>query len=184
MSQTPPTVEARLARLEDQNRRLRGTVVALAGVVIAAVAVGWSVNQAVPNVIEAREFRVINDEGEVATTLAADEGGGVVVVNNAEGKTVISLAADEDGGVVELLNDQGKQVIGFWAEENGSLVRVANAKGQPVIGIGANEEGGLIRVLNAENEQVIRIYADLDGGAVVVRNLATGDTEVYSADGN
>lgn len=104
MNTNPTTVEARLSRLETQNRRQRGAIVGLVGVVVAAVAVGWSASQAVPDVIQAEKFEVVNDEGDGVVLMSWDKDGGLIEVLNPEGSEVAMVGGTVVGGMVRVTN--------------------------------------------------------------------------------
>jgi hypothetical protein len=65
----PTAVEFRLDRLEQDNRRLKQTVGALLLVLAAVPLVGAVMPQQIPDVIEARTFRVIDENGNYRVSM-------------------------------------------------------------------------------------------------------------------
>jgi hypothetical protein len=89
------TTEQRVERLERTNRRYRWGIVI---VIFAAMIVGAAgAGDDVPDVIRARKFEVVNEEGTTLVALSGDEDGGTVTTSSAKGTTLVKLGADVDG---------------------------------------------------------------------------------------
>ena len=70
------TESARIASLETQVRILKRMLFGVFGVVVAGAALGATSLQTVPDVIQAKKFEVVNDEGKVLVALGNIKGGG------------------------------------------------------------------------------------------------------------
>jgi hypothetical protein len=118
------TVEERISRLEDENRKLTRTVVALSGAggVAAAVGLAGSAGAAattvvvgvssvlllsaraafrVRNVVQARKFEVVNDMGQVLVALGETaEGDGAVATYSELGSHLGHVSRVDDDTIV------------------------------------------------------------------------------------
>ncbi len=118
------TLEQRVSRLENENRRLARTVVALSSAGSVAAAVGFaggagaaattmvlgfsgalwlSVRSAlrVPNVIQARKFEVVGDMGQVLVALGESaEGEGAVATYDVGGRRLGHVSRVDDDAIV------------------------------------------------------------------------------------
>ena len=92
----------RVAKLERDNRRLKLGGLALAAVLVAVPLVGAVLPQEVPDVIDARQFRVLDSQGQMRAAMI--ESG--VSVLDAQGEV---RAAMGDPGVV-VFDEQGQVV--------------------------------------------------------------------------
>ena len=133
----PAAVEFRLERLEQDNRRLNLTVGALLLVMAGAACAGAMMPEQIPQVIEAREFRMIdangtvliaiNDEGfsyfdEIGRVSTGFSHGEILASMSTESSDVIDArmfrVVDENGVVRALMNADS---IGYF-DENGNVV--------------------------------------------------------------
>ncbi|RTZ91264.1 MAG: hypothetical protein DSY81_06675 [Bacillota bacterium] len=110
--------------------------------------------QTVPDLIQAKRFEVVNDEGKVVASFYANMGGGMLSFSNKDGEVVAGLGSDEvnGGGVLGINNKDGKRVAGIHADENGGVARVFNNKFTEVAGIRATPDGGVLGLFNNEGK--------------------------------
>jgi uncharacterized lipoprotein YajG len=149
--------EERINGLETQVRTLKRIVYGFGCVLLAGIVVGATSLQNVPDVIQAKKFEVVNDEGKVVASFYANMGGGMLSVSNKDGEVVVGLGSDEvnGGGVLGINNKDGKIVAGIFANENGGVARVLNNKFTEVVRIDVDNNGyGEIKVTNSEGEDV------------------------------
>lgn len=180
-----PTIDSRLAAVENQLRFQRTII---AGLLIALVAlVGYGASEGIPDVIRARKFVVVSEEGrEVvvikswkyggwfqikssdgikSTHLLSHDGKGLgrLDIKNKEGKNIFFVGADVVGnGAVSLNNKEGKGIItlGFTVTDNGHLVvKSREGKGKVMIQ-GGSDDGGSLIIYNKTGEEVVQVYAD------------------------
>ena len=98
------TLEQRLNRLERQNKSMR-CVLGAFGLLLAASLL-WGASKPIPEIIQARRFEVINDQGKPAVALYHwNGGGGVMAVRDPEGKSKGTFAVAKEGDAYLLLND-------------------------------------------------------------------------------
>lgn len=84
------SIEQRFERMERQIKRLRLTVFGLVAVLLAVPLVGAVMPQEIPDVIEARKFRVIDENGKVRAGMLA---GGIIYADE-NGTTRAGMGAE------------------------------------------------------------------------------------------
>jgi hypothetical protein len=107
------TIEQRLDRLENQNRRLKWVLTTIVGLAVTACVAGLKYEQdeqtpverpgAAATVVQAGRFEVVDSNGRVVAVMGMnrDRTGGVVFTNNRHGALVAQMgAADDERGVV------------------------------------------------------------------------------------
>ena len=153
--------EERIAVLELQYRTMKRIVLGVAWVIslnfaiCSLIIVGYFVSTTnVPDLIQAKRFEVVNDEGKVVASFYPSMGGGMLSFSNKDGEVVAGLGSDEvnGGGVLGINNKDGKRVAGIHADENGGVARVLNNKFTEVAGIRATPDGGVLGLFNNEGK--------------------------------
>lgn len=165
------STEERLDRLERQNRLLKGGV----GLTLLAVVAGglliFAVLGSVPEVIEARAFHVVTDDGRVLVKLEGmiyddDTGGGTVTTLNSQGYPTVELGAGPLGGdgsgEVSVLNDQGEEVVRLWALTNEGVITTLNGEGDTLVELGMNDAGDG-SITTQSHEEQLRVKEGLPG---------------------
>ena len=135
-------LEARLTRLERQNRWLwLGLVVMLAGA-LAQVTVGQAASA--PRTLEAEQFLVRDASGRTLALLGADAAGNAALAfNDAGGKTRAALGLKSDGTSGLMLNDQrGDKRASLSTQSSGKAgLSLFDDQGKIRAGIALNERG-------------------------------------------
>ncbi len=129
------TIEERIERLERQNRHLS---LGLAGAAVAAVAVfaGAAQRQVVPDVIKAKAFHLVTDDGKTLVKIEDSKGlgfglAGTVTTYAGNGTKLVELGATSRGGAVTTFNGQGKDLIRLGVTTDGTgLVGVFDPSGR------------------------------------------------------
>ena len=122
-------MEARLERLDRRTRRLQYACGALLALLCMPVLL--AAGPAIPDVVQARAFEVIDKSGAPVVQLEADANGGRIWVWNKLGKVTVSMSNSEDShGVFRLYAHRGN-------------------RGQPYAVITADESGGRITIEGA-----------------------------------
>ena len=95
--------------LRNQIRTLKRVLYTLCSVgVLGGLLAATNLNS-VPDVIQAKKFEVVNDEGKIQAMLFADPGGGALGISNKDGKPVAAVRVDADGdGAVVTQNGKGQ----------------------------------------------------------------------------
>ncbi len=170
------TLEERLARLERQNRWMKCGLALLLVVGVAAGLLGFSSQDAVPDVVKARAFHVVGKDGKLLVKLedvgtGADVAGQVTTLNS-KGQELVYLGSTTDGnGVVTTLNGKGQDLVQLTATRDGKgMVRTLNGKGQAIVRLGVMACGaGSVTTLNGKGREVVDLTTMKDGrGAVAI----------------
>ena len=122
--------EERINVLETQVRTLKRIVYGFGCLLVAGVIVSATSLQTVPDVIQAKKFEVVNDDGKPVVNLYAYDDGGVLSIQNKEGKSVAALFTNTNGGVLGIHNKDGKQVAKLSAKEGGGVLKTLDGKGE------------------------------------------------------
>ena len=109
----------------------------MAGIALAATSM-----QGVPNVIQAKAFQVVDDEGKVMAALVEGATNGVLTIFNKDGKIVARMDANAAGGLFGINSKDGKRVAGLSAQPDGGLLGINNKDGEIVVGLGSDPDGG------------------------------------------
>ncbi len=118
------SIEQRLERLERQNRWLKGGLASLVVVLAAGVLFGFASQQEIPDLIKARQFQVVSEDGLVLVKLEGTLGRvglrGTVETLNGKGQELVRLLATKDGGgAVWTLNAEGQSLVLLGADPDG-----------------------------------------------------------------
>ena len=151
--------EERINGLETQVRTLKRIVYGFGCLLVAGVVVSATSLQTVPDVIQAKKFEVVNDEGKVVASFYANMGGGMLSFSNKDGEVVAGLGSDEvnGGGVLGINNKDGKIVAGIFANKDGGVARVLNNKFTEVVAISATPDGGVLGLSNNEGNSLLHL---------------------------
>ncbi len=139
--------QERLERLERQVRWYRNLTVLLLLAVAALLLSG--AGEAVPEVIRARSFEMVSQDGEPLAALRPTSAGGAIGIFNRKGGTAGVLTADATGGgLLNIISPHGR---------NGVLV----------LGYNADETGGAVTVYNKEEREVVTLRPDPGGVGII-----------------
>ena len=126
------TIEERFERLERTNRRYRWgivitiTLVAIAEIVATVILIGYYV----PDVIRAKSFEVVNEEGTTLVKLGATK---------------------DDDGMVETFSAKGTRLVGLTVtKDDNGMVTTSSAKGTTLVKLGASEGNGVVATFGAD----------------------------------
>ena len=134
--------DARIASLETQVRTLRRMLLGVLGLVAAGGLVAASSMQSVPDLIQAKTFEVVNDEGQVFVLIS----GSTTQPN--------STKSVQQGGIISTYNSQGKKLILMGMNDHGSGgIQTLNNKGNTLVSLSTNTQGeGTILTQNGKGE--------------------------------
>ena len=120
-----------ITELRNQVRTLKRIVYGFGCLLVAGVIVSATSVQTVPDVIQAKKFEVVNDEGKTVVELATTKDGGVLSIRNNDVKTVATVGVDADGGVLDILSTDGK-LAGLLSVDKdcGGVLHLRNIKGE------------------------------------------------------
>ena len=161
-----------ITELRNQVRTLKRIVYGFGCLLVAGVVVGATSLQTVPEVIQAKRFEVVNDDGKTVAEIFADEDGGALRILNKDGQPVVGFFADEDGGMLGISNKDGTPVSGLYSDKDGGVLRIYSKDGASVATIFAREDGGAFGILNKDGGTVVGLFSDdnSDGRVITLDN--------------
>jgi hypothetical protein len=122
--------------LRNQVRTLKRMLFGVFGVVVVGGLLAATSLQSVPDVIQAKKFEVVNDEGKVVVVMepVLHQGThyGFVTTANSKGQTLVELTATTEGeGVVETQNGKGQTLVklGTYSGTHGGYVETFTQTG-------------------------------------------------------
>ena len=179
------TTEDRIENLENQVRRQRRWNIALGAVVVVGGLMAATGVRSVPDVIQAKKFEVVNDEGKAVVLLESvffkGEHYGFVATQNGKGGTLVRLSATADGkGAVETQNGKGQTLVELSTTTDGyGAVETQNGKGQTLVELGVTTEGeGMILTENGKGQTLVQLGATTGGSGSVTTQNGKGQTLV------
>ena len=167
-----PTQEARIEVLERRIRLQRRWNIVLGTAVIAGGLSAAARVPTAPEVIQAKAFEVVNDEGKTVVTLRSSKGSGVIMNHDRVGRrTFLVSNAEGEGGVfrgqVRTLNADGKSLVRLGATDGGEgLLTTHGAEGRQVVRIGAADGSGFVGIRDRHGHALAMIAEGLEGGGV------------------
>ena len=146
---------SRIESLEGQVRTLKRIFATLFGLVIAAGLLAATTLQAIPDVVQAKKFEVLNEDGQVVVQLASNSAGGLVEIKNGKGLNLVRLIAYPEGGTVSAHDGKGRTLLLMGGNEHGSGALQTRANtGKTLVTLGTNQEGeGIVFTQNGQGEQ-------------------------------
>jgi len=161
--------------LRYQVRTLKRMLFGVFGLVVVGGLLAATSLQNVPDVIKAKGFEVVNDEGKVTFDIANREFGSSLIFYNKDGKPVAGLGTKSNGGVLRISNTDGITVATIYANEFGGALGVFNKDEKSVAGLVATESGGMMGISNKDGEIVGGIHVDKNEDGVVTTRNSKGE---------
>ena len=138
-------MQKEITELRNQVRTLKSVVYGLGCLLVAGIVVGATSLQTVPDVIQAKKFEVVDDDGKVFVLIS-----GSTTQSN-------SNKSHQEGGIISTYNSQGEKLILMGMNNHGSgAIQTKNNKGDTLVSLATDHNGnGVIRgsrieVLNKE----------------------------------
>ncbi len=167
------TIEERVERLERQNRHLR---LGFVGVVLVAATIftGAAQRETVPDVVKAKAFHLVTDDGKTLVKIEDTKGlgfgiGGTVTTYAGNGTELVKLTTTTGGaGMVTTLDGKGQKLASLRATGGGQgAVVTYSSKGQKLVELGATSRGGAVTTFNGQGKDLIRLGVTTDGTGLV-----------------
>ena len=169
------STDTRIESLESQVRTLKRMLFGVFGLVVVGGLLAATSLQSVPDVIQAKKFQVVTDEGKVIVGLGYGGGGGLLRIFNQYGKqfAVLGLRGEGEGGL-GISNKDGVEVAALLAYEDLGMLGIYNKDGEPVAGIDATPGGGELHIFNKDWKRVVAIGADANGDGLMTTHDSKG----------
>ena len=170
----------RIESLEEQVRSLKRMLLAAFGVLIVAGLLAAKTPQTVPDVIQAKKFELVNDEGRVRARLfltGGQEGlSAMLQMHEKGGMPVVQVSTNSQGGQLEFFNGKGKNSVSLNTRSSGGSLQVRNEAGQRAARLKAGSHGGgELEIRNKDSQGVVGIGADHSGDGLLRLGNSKGD---------
>jgi len=166
-----------ITELRNQVRTLKRIVYGFGCLLVAGVVVGATSLQRAPNVIQAKKFEVVNDEGKIVSVSSSDsEGHGMFFLMDKGQKATVHLGSNQDsdgdpaGGSVSVLNEKQKDVVSLSVWKGDGQLYISNKDGNFAVDLGVSKGAGNLSIMNKDEETVVDLGVYNDGGLLDVTN--------------
>ena len=144
------STDTRIQLLESQVRTLRHTVCIMAGLLVVGVLLATTHRQAIPDLIQAKKFEVVTDDGDV-----------VVAIESMRPEIIKGVTINElpQYGTIRLLSSQGVSIVDFGVDSfgNGKLV-TRNDEGSALVSVEADLLGaGEVTTWNGMGRRLVML---------------------------
>jgi len=139
--------EDRIYILETQVRSLKRIVCLVCCLLVAGVAISATQSQGVPNVIQAKSFEVVNDDGTAIVQLSRTTAGlGTIRTMNNQGQELVRLGVTVSGkGFIKTLDGNGEVLVQLGVTTDGEgIIKTMNGNGRALVLLGGlRGQGGV-----------------------------------------
>jgi len=174
------TIEMRLQKLEATNRRYK-TILFLLIASFATIIMAFRNPKIVPDVIQAKRFEVVDDNGNVLINLSQDAGKGIIKTYNRDGKKLVNITYTVNNeGYMGIEDGKGQEMMRFSSsnEGGGGYISIFNPAGKRTLTLNNDKSGGNIYLCNSEgNSRAIMQCNSSAGGFLGIYN-SSGYTAV------
>lgn len=160
------TLEARLQKLETSNRRYQ-TILFLFLASFAIIFMAFKKQQNIPDVIQAKKFEVVDDNGNVLAILTQSDGNGIIRTLNKDGKKLVNLTYTTNReGYLGIENGNGQEMIRFSSSNDGGggYIGIYNPAGKKTLTINNDKSGGNIYVCNSNGDSRVVMQCNSSAG--------------------
>jgi hypothetical protein len=160
-----------LNELRHQVRTLKRVVYVAFGLMLVGGLLAATSLQSVPDVIQAKRFELVNNQGKVRAQIYTlggahlDDavGGARLQMHNKDGLSVIEISSESSSGSLNLFNHKGKNVVSLLTTSAGGNLRVSNNEGKLGAALKARGVGGSLEFRNKDGQGVAAIFARDNG---------------------
>ena len=145
--------EDRINILESQVRTLKRIVCLVCCLLVAGVVVSATQSQGVPDVIHAKSFEVVNDDGTAIVQLGPrSEGVGMITTKNNRGQEIVRLGVTVSGkGFIKTMNGNGEVLVQLGVTTDGEgIVKTMSGNGRALVLLGGLRGQGGVWTYNDE----------------------------------
>lgn len=173
------SLETRVASLEKNLRQYRLFIAGLLAIVAFGALMSFKSKKiSAPDLIQAKAFQVVNDDGQVLVEINQEDGNGQLTTYTPQGKSLVSLfTTDAGSGGLNTFGANGKVIFKVTnTEEGGGYMALFNSTGNEVIESGVTEkQTGYFKVNDELGEKQAWITYTKDGGGYL--SLSKGGKE-------
>jgi hypothetical protein len=188
------TIEKRLAGLERKVRAYQLSLLTIVLIATLATVLAYNKKTPVADVVQAKEFQVVDDRGNVLVRLKKDGSAGDLTVLNTKGTELVQLTSstagsgavigygkegnliyrfigdDGGGGAMDVYNSNGKVAGAMGATDvNSGYLLINNGEGNKLIHMtyGNSSKGGVLNIYNRNNSRICTLGSDPDNNGVL-----------------
>jgi len=175
---TVTTQPSEIDVLKAQVKTLKRIVYGVVCLLVAGIALAATSMQGVPDILQAKMFEVMNDDGEVAGVFSADtRGAGFLYTKNADGRVTTELFCDGGGdGQIEVWNQNGTLCVELYGDSDGDgRLRIYNQNGGLGVDLFGAADGGILQL---ESTATNKPAVQLDIGEFTFMNTTTNKPAV------
>ena len=195
------TIEMRLQKLEVTNRRYKTIVIVMLGAVLVTTFMAFRSPIAVPDVLQAKKFEVVDDNGNVLVRVSQDAGNGLIKTYNKDGKKLVNItyttkgegflaledgnsqetvrlttSSEGGGGYIGIYNSLGKRTMTLANEASGGNLYINNSDGNNRAVLQANSAaGGYMALFNSSGYNAVKLTQTASGNGDIYLNNYNGD---------
>jgi hypothetical protein len=175
------SIEERIARLENENRRWRWATIGLAFALVLLASSSCDERSKTnspdlssanpPDVMRTRCLEILDAKGQKSLVLGdvADEGSRhPVLVIGGKGKGSVGVTVDEDGASILLMDTSGEERAYISAGKEGGQFAIHNHKSDPLVRIIETKEGGSVSVFDSEGRPSGGLVGTNAGGGLAL----------------
>ncbi|MBL0273780.1 MAG: hypothetical protein IPQ06_12075 [Chitinophagaceae bacterium] len=197
------TIEIRLQKLEASNRRYK-RIVLLMMASFATFFMAFRGPKTAPDVLQAKRFEVVDDNGHVLVRLNQSEGNGTIKTYRTDGKKLLNLtystknegyigvedgkdqemmrftsSNDGGGGYIGIFNPYGKRTMTLCNDLSGGNVYLGNSNGDTRAALQCNSSaGGFLGLYNSSGYTAVKLTQTSSGNGDLYVNNNSGDERV------
>ena len=138
------------AALSKQSRKTKGMFYGFGCLLFAGITVAATSMQGVPDLIQAKKFEVVNDEGKAVVVLRSDSYGGELRIAEKSGKPTVGI----NPGEFKMNSNDGNPALLFLAAKHGGDISLFNKDMKMVVGLGTGGGGGKLGIYNKDGKTV------------------------------
>jgi hypothetical protein len=144
------TIEERLEKMEMKMRRNNHILLVVVFLAVLAITLGTT---GIKDVIEARAFILVDDNGKARAKLLIDKGMPGLALCDENGKSRVVLGVNKDGPGLALCDENEKYRVGLGVNKDGPALLLTDENEKTRIGLVANKDGPELRLCD-ENGKV------------------------------
>ncbi len=198
------TIEMRLQKLEATNRRYKTALVFFIATFTLILFMSFRNTQSVPEILQAKKFEIVDNNGNVLLMLSQDDGKGMLKTYNKEGKRLVNItytanqegylglengkgqetmrfssSSDVGGGYISIYNNSGKRTLILNNDKSGGNVYVCNNNGDTRALMQCNSSaGGSLGLYNSNGYSALKLTQTTSGNGDFYVNNYNGDERV------
>ena len=157
------TLEENVRTLQKQVRRQRRWNIGLGLMVVVGGLMAAKGATEAPDVIQAKKFEVVNDEGKTLVRIDGRKFGGALSLYNTAGMPVATLSTSKIGGAISINDNSSKpNVLALADKSGGNLGIFGNGRGL-VASLGVDQTSGIgvLKTMDSEGQMKERLLPAL-----------------------